>query len=267
MSLQALDRDLLGTLYCLNCNQLHFIFVRHEVRLLRAEQIYRRVPECRCPISDGTCDYRTFYNYHARFKFEHVQMAMKLYRHGLLSDAKAYLKCLAFLRPNRQRINAFPTNLGLSFFEPRFVKDQIFVRAQSWILIPEDQGSIMPKLRFTRVCEHLDSPYDTSPYSMIFQCKLEHFADKQDLTEICCILIRCRYCPTALLVEAKRLNKDSKGGLLTINKWQDLGCGLSPSEARWKSHLECPGTPWPYPPDDELGSIRAQLRRSAWNEM
>ena len=176
---------------------------------------------------------------------------MKLYRRGLLSDAKAYLKRLPFLRPNRQRINAFPTNLGLSF------KDQIFVRAQSWILIPEDQGSIMPKLRFTRVCEHLDSPYDTSPYSMIFQCKLEHFADKQDLTEICCILIRCRYCPTALLVEAKRLNKDSKGGLLTITKWQDLGCGLSPSEVRWKSDLEYPGTPWPYLPDDELGSIRA----------
>lgn len=67
--------------------------------------------------------------------------------------------------------------------------------------------------------------------------------NKQDSCEECRSLIRCQYCPTAVFAEMKRLDKDSKGGILIITKWQVLGWGLSPLEACWEAHLEdSPGT-------------------------
>lgn len=135
--LQALDRDLPRTLYCFTCNTLHVLFRGHEDRL-GAEEIYRRVSDRRCPSSDGTYNYGTTYTYHAGFNFEHVQMAMKSYRRDFLSDAKAFLEASVFLQPTRGRMTYLPANMGLLFFEPRFVNDQIAVRAQSWILIRGD---------------------------------------------------------------------------------------------------------------------------------
>lgn len=255
--LQALDRDLPETLYCFVCNKLHILFQGQKNRL-GAKELYRRVSDGRCPSSDGTYNYGTTYTYHAEFKFEHVQMAMKLHRRGLLSDAKAYLTGSAFLQPARGRMTYLPASIGLYLFEPRFVNDQISVRAQSWILIPGEQGSILPRRHYTTVCAHLDgNSRNENPYIVIFRCKLKHLVAKQDSCENCRSLIRCRYCPTEVCVEAKRLDRDSKGGVLIITKWQLLGSGLSPSEAHWKFHLEYPRTPWPYLPDCTPGSIRA----------
>lgn len=255
--LQALDRDLPETLYCFICNRLHVLFRGREDGL-RAEEMYRRVSDGRCPSSDGTYNYGTAYTYHAGFKFEHVQMAMKLHRRGLLSDAKAYLTGLAFLEPARGRMTSLPTNSGLYFFEPRFVNDQISVRAQSWILIQGEQGSVVPRRHYTTVCAHLDgNSFNENPYIVSCRCKLKHLTAKQDSCERCRSLIRCHYCPTEVCVEAKRFDKGSNGGVLIITKWQLLGCGLSPSEAHWRLHLEDPSFPSSYLPDCALGSIRA----------
>lgn len=250
--LQALDRDLSETLYCFVCNKLHVLRRRHEDRL-GAEEMYRRVSESRCQRGDGTYNYGRTDTYHAGFRFEHVQMTMKLYRRGLLADAKAFLTRSAFLQP------AFlPSYRGLYFFEPRFVNGNISVRTQSWIFNPGDQGVIMPMKYLTTVCAHLDGDqsYYTNPYHTVFRCKLEHLAAKQDSCEKCRSLIRCHYCSTEVYVEVKRLD-DSKGSVLITTKWQLLGDGLSPSEAHWESHLEPNRLLWPYFPDDAPGSIQA----------
>ena len=73
---------------------------------------------------------------------------------------------------------------------------------------------------------------------MVFKGTLNHLVNKQDWCKKCHSLIRCQYCPTEVSVEAKRLNEDFEGGFIAITKWQILGCGLSPSEAHWKNHLE-----------------------------
>ncbi|MCJ1229015.1 hypothetical protein MMC12_005679 [Toensbergia leucococca] len=256
--LQALDRDLPETLYCFICNRLHVLIQGHEAGL-EAEELYRRVSKKHCQRGDSQYNKGTAYTYHAGFKFEHVQMAMKLRRRGLLPDAKAYLTSLAILRPARGPITFLPEYMGLYLFEPRFVDDQLSVRAQSWILIPEEQGSIMPKTKRMTVCAHLNESHFHvgNLYTMAFRCKLNHLADKQDSCDKCRSLIRCNYCPTEVRVEAKRLASDSKGGFLIITKWQALGCGRSPSEAHWITHLESPNIPVPYLPDCAPGSIQA----------
>ena len=256
--LQALDRDLPETLYCFSCNKLHVVLRKHEDEL-EAEELYRRISKGRCPRADGTYNYGTVDTYHAGFKFEHVQMAMKLYRRGLVADAKAFLTRSAFLQPARGCMTLFPSYEGLYFFEPRLVNGQIFVRAQSWIFNPGEQGAEVPRRHCTTVCAHLDgnSPYRRNSYTAVFRCQLEHLAAKQVSCRDCRRLISCHYCSTEVCVETKRLEGDSKGGVLVITKWQLLGCGLSPSEVYWNSHLELSRLLWQYLPDRAPGSIQA----------
>ena len=258
--LQALDRDVPGTLHCFACKKLHVLFRRHEDGL-GAEELYKRVSEGRCLICDGTYNYRTVETYHAGFKFEHFQMAMKLYRRGLLADAKAFLTRSAFLQPARGRMTSLPSYKGLYFFEPRFVNGTISVRAQSWIFFPSEQSAIMPRKQYTTVCAHLDGNPPKrnrrNPYIAACRCQLGHLAAKQVSCDGCRRLIRCHYCPTEVCVEAKRLDGDSKGSVLVVTKWQLLGCGLSPSEAHWDSHLSYSRFPWRYSPDCAPGDIRA----------
>lgn len=256
--LEALDRDLSTTLYCFLCNKLHVLLRRHEHRL-GSKQIHRRVSNGRCWRSEGTYNYGSTRTYHAGFKFEHVQMAMKLYRRGLLSEAKAYLTRLAIIQPARGQMSILPCNMGLYFFEPRFVRGQISVRAQSWVQISGALGFVVPREQLTTVCAHLsgDSPKE-NPYVSLLRCKMEHLVNKQDRCEKCSGLIRCRFCPTEVCVEAKRLDKDCRGGFLVITKWQMIGRGLSPFESHWRTHLEPRARiPWAYLPDCAPGSIQA----------
>lgn len=254
--LQALDRDLPQTLYCFSCNKLHVLLGKHE-DVLEAEELYKRVSKGRCLRADGTYNYGTVDTYHAGFKFEHVQMAMKLYRRGLVADAKVFLTRSAFLQPARGRMTLFPSYKGLYFFEPRLVNGKIFVRAQSWIFNPGEQGAVVPGRHYTTVCAHLDgNPPNGNPYTAVFRCQLEHLAAKQVSCLDCRRLISCHYCSTEVCVEAKRLEGDSEGGVLVVTKWQLLGCGLSPSEVHWKSHLERSSLPWQYLPDRTPGSIQ-----------
>ncbi len=255
--LQALDRDLSDTLYCFVCNKLHVLLRRYEDRL-GAKKMYRRVSDGRCQVGDDTYNFGTTRTYHPGFKFEHLQMTMKLYRRGLLADANAFLMRSAHLRPALACgfMTFLPHHNGLYFFEPRFVNDNIVVRAQCWIW-HDDQGVRMPLQYDARVCAHLnEDTRDQNPYSTVYRCKLKHLAAKQDSCKKCSNLIRCHYCPTEVHVGAQRFG-GSKGSALITTKWLLLGNGLSPSEALWESHLERSRLPWPYWSDDAPGSIQA----------
>ena len=64
--------------------------------------------------------------------------------------------------------------------------DQISVRAQSWILVPGEQGPVMPKKHFTTVCAHLDgNSHSENQYIQVFKCKLEHLINKQESCKKC----------------------------------------------------------------------------------
>ena len=238
--MQTLDRDLPETVYCFICKRLRALHQRHETGP-RAEQIYNRVWQGRCRWYRDY--YGTFDTSHSLFQFDHIQMAMKLYRRGLVSDAKR--------------------DIGCYFFEPRVVKDQISICPQSWIVIPEEQGSVLSRIHLRQVCPHLErmSLTHENPYLMGLVCNRKHLAAKEDSCEKCCTLIRCRYSPTEVFITKKKcLNNDAGDGVLIMTKWQELGQRLSSLEGQWRKNFECPAcscTPWPYHPDDTLGSIRA----------
>ncbi len=92
----------------------------------------------------------------------------------------------------------FANQHRLLFLRASVRKDQIYVRAQSWIAIPENNSFIVPEMHCGWMCAHLNGEYchRENPYSMVFRCRKKHLIQKQDSCEECRSLIRCRSCPT-----------------------------------------------------------------------
>ena len=263
--LRGLDRHSPETFLCYGCSKLHPLAPIDEDRLT-PEARFKWVSEFRCLSRNDTdkllYTYVITFHYHAQFRFEHIQVAMKLHRLGLVSDAKAYLECSALKEPIRRKMTVYdPSNMGYYFFEPRIVKDQVFARAQSWISIPKEQDLLIYRrthLHRNLLCVHLDVDFmgvGGDRFAMILQCILEQLRGKQESCGQCQTLIRCHYCPTEVLVETKRSDLQVEGDMVVITKWQALGYGVSPYEPQWESHFQ-PRPPWPWPPGSTPGSIR-----------
>ena len=92
-------------------------------------------------------------------QFEHIQMAMKLYRRGQLLDSSLYLDCLNLVDPVCRSMASIQHRPGFCFFETRIVHNEAFVRAQEWIIIPKDHEVLLPDRRTTAVFAHLDADW------------------------------------------------------------------------------------------------------------
>ena len=262
--LQGLDRHSPETFQCYGCSKLHFLAPTGEDRSTPEER-FKWVSNFRC-LNRNDSDTLLYthvieFHYHAQFRFEHMQVAMKLYRLGLVSDAKSYLKCLALTEPlHHEMTTSQPSNMGYYFFEPRIIHNRVFARAQSWISIPKEQDQLINRhtfLRYNVVCVHLDADFRgvSKRFYMILQCVLEQLRGEQESCGECRALIRCHYCPTEVLVETKRSFMQVERDLVVITKWQALGYGVSPFEPQWASHFQ-PRAPWPWPKGSTPGIIR-----------
>ncbi len=125
--LQLLHRDLLGHVFCHHCARLHLptpagMSEWHDI------QLYNRLLLRRCYDEERRAERYLYYPH--TFRFENVQMAMKLHRLGL--DTKKYLETLT--RVER-------TSYGLpnvEIFHARIVSNELIVRAQHWFLLMPD---------------------------------------------------------------------------------------------------------------------------------
>lgn len=241
--LKALDRDILEAFYCLYCKKLHLLTGIYE-QGLTDEEMFKRVSHSRCLGSDATYNYGTTYTHHTHFKFEHVQMAMNLYRRGLASRMDSYLRFSAMIKPTLRSMTSLPGSQGFYFFEPRFVYNQICVHAQSLIFISKNQGTLLPRMLSATVCSHLDTNLgNKNRFVETLRFAFEHLSQNWDSSAQCQNLIRCNYCPTEVQVETKGFGEGVDKKFLVITKWQALGQGLSPLGS-WESHLQPRSSRW-----------------------
>jgi len=87
---QALDRIYQRLFTALPATELHVLFQRCRTRI-RTEERFQRVADGQYLEGYGMYHYGTAFTYSAEFKFEHVQMAVKLRRRDHLSEASAYM--------------------------------------------------------------------------------------------------------------------------------------------------------------------------------
>lgn len=83
---------------------------------------------------------------HRLFRFEHVQMAMKLHRSG--KTTKAYLAQLADV----DTMTLAPHNLYL--FEARTVAHEFFARTQHWLFVPGSRSFQFPQVHLQNLPSH-----------------------------------------------------------------------------------------------------------------
>ncbi len=268
--LQTLDFDLPETLYCFTCNRLHVLFQRCRTKIYTNE-MFQRVAKKQCPFGDGVYNIGTAFIYSADFKFEHLQMAAKLHRRGDLPEANAYMARLSLTEPAAEPMTLNPEYNGLYLFEPRFVNNRIYARAQSWLWFPGGQTLVMPRVHCTMVCAHMNAQTEYyNPYKAAFNCKLDHLSKGEHDCEKCRSPMWCAFCPTDVTLELKWCLENPRGGFLVTTKWQTLGhgiteqsrgLGMSPMGCYWRSHLDGTGTCWPY--TDRRGFIRDDFEAQA----
>jgi len=245
--LQLLDRDLPDHIFCVRCLKLHQPRRPDLKERSRDAQFSQR----KCFQQDvqlGTSDY-----YHNGFRFEQVQMAMKLHRLG--QDVSGYLGALSFAEND---------TLGprtLKVFEARVISDEVIVRVQHWLFVAYGQPVILPtkglrRLPFGQVCGHL-SPRIIQRFShdlvRVLQCQIQHIDAQEPQCSECTGLRQCRFCPTEVRSDLKVF--EGQGTALVITKWALCGAGLTPDDPKWRSHLRFKYYDRVTPYDFKLGSI------------
>ena len=229
--LQLLDRDLLDHVFCHHCARLH-LSTPPGMGDWDDVQLYNRMRLRRC--YDEEMRARTYFYYPHTFRFENVQMAMKLHRLGL--DTKKYLEALSHVERT-----SYPLP-HVEIFHARIVSDEMIIRAQHWFyLIPD--GPILKLSREVspcpRVCAHLQSSLhyiDDNTLTKLLHCKVRHINKKQDPCTQCTGLTQCRYCPTEMQIDVKMFR--GWGTALVVTKWLAVGSGESPQDPKWLSHLQ-----------------------------
>ncbi|KAL2042231.1 hypothetical protein N7G274_004719 [Stereocaulon virgatum] len=232
--LPALDRDITESYYCFYCNKIHLLSKNPRISLT-AQERFRRVAECGRGHNDRSgggwpvnVQAERFYN--EGFRFEHLQMAMKLNRRGLVSDLRAYLDQLSLMKPVCRSMTYGPHCPGFYFLEIRIVHGEAFVRAQEWILIPKSHGISYPDRRIKAVCADLkDGNYR---FSDLYHCLINHSDWEQGS---CQKPRRCARFPTEIQMEHKCFNNRQRRKMWIITKWMALGPGLSPFDIHWGS--------------------------------
>lgn len=227
--LQLLDRDLPDHLFCHRCARLHLPKPAGVNEWGDAKQ-YRRMRERQCFSEDFKAMTGHYFSY--SFRFEHVQMAMKLYHLGL--DVKKYLKTLACVE---RSICGFP---NLKIFDARIVSDEVITRTQHWLLWPAGQVIELSQETYPcpQVCAHLESnPYynNDNRLTALLQCKIDHINKNQTPCPQCTGLKQCWYCPTEMQIDVKVF--EGQGTALVVTKWLAVGAGISPLDPKWRSHL------------------------------
>jgi hypothetical protein len=248
--LQLLDRDLPHHLFCHRCALLH-LPQRPGVDERRDDEQYRRMRRRRC--FDNDFQARTYYYLSSSFRFEHVQMAMKLHHLGL--DVQNYLTALP---PVVKGTCQLP---NLKIFEARIVADEMIVRSQHWLLWPAGHRFQLSQQAYPhpQVCAHLEtSPHyqDDNVLTDLLQCKVEHINRNQDPCPRCTGLKQCWACPTEMQIDIK-VFESQQGTALVVTKWLALGAGKSPFDPKWRSHFldqnfQPARKPYPFEP----GSIQ-----------
>jgi len=119
---KGISRDLIDTFFCYSCERLHFL--KQDYR--RKKTTERRF--ARTSSSRPTADMERCLLRYEHFAFEHVQVAMKFYRHNLTLDGDMYLNSALITQPKVRATSVFPSTWAFKLFEALHIQDRICVR-------------------------------------------------------------------------------------------------------------------------------------------
>jgi hypothetical protein len=243
--LSALAKDLPQYFVCHHCVRLH---------RSSAVQWPRSVPHRQslpCVSKDVGLSY--LWSSHYLLKFAHIQIAMK--RHCYGSDHGFPLE--AFLHTEVELNDARGTTTLLSV-EARIVSDELLMRSQQWILLPRDRSDeFFTKGLLHHLCEHIRTVQGTVKDDMLSNLVRSKINQLEDQRRCSTQTLQCPECHMDFLMDA--MDFKERGLAMFVTRWINLGAGVAPMDAKWRSHLRIPMPEGVVHQSHPAGSIRASF--------
>ncbi len=211
---KGIGRDLIDTFFCDSCERLHFL----KQNFRRKKTIGRRF--ARTFSSRPTADIERYLQRYEHFTFEHVQVAMKLYRHNLISYGDMYLKSALTRQPNVRPTNISPSTWAFKLFEASHIQDRICVRTQSWMFTLKSKGFVLSHDLRHIGCEHMGHWLSRNSLNNSLRCKLNHLSVGEGFRFDCANLIRCSVCFTEIHAGIQIVAYDPDILLMITTMWQ-----------------------------------------------
>lgn len=246
---------------CFGCLRLH------PWRNIALPRPYFNLPGCFRPLYDSESytdrtramnleNYPSFTT--CAFHFVHLQLAMRRFYYGpefgipaesfSSTEVAACPLEIGTLNP-RDLLSAFDRSISigelnqnvmrtLASIEARICPDPpgLCVRTQE-LAVVRRQNVLQAPPRFLNsymhVCEHISSPRPN--FWEIFDPLLERYRSQSSAPSHVGDRGRCSKCNTSWKLELRDVKP--RDVCLVVTKWMDLGPGLNPEDARWKSHI------------------------------
>ena len=221
--LNLLSKDSVNLFFCFTCCKLHHL-VYDILSPPSAETRFAWTSNSRC---------KSWLEHYRKplggLTLEHLQVATNLYQHSFAADALRYLQCAAITQPQPSLLSL--SHSGFYCFESCFIKGRICTRSQSWLVVSEATGFVLPVILYIPVCSHLDPNQETCDLlSVALQCKLIHLSVDETPCSYCQNLIRCPDCSTEVYIDSKTVKSLSKVSMIIITIWQYPRVGANSAE-------------------------------------
>ncbi len=213
---KGIGRDLIDTFFCDSCERLHFL----KQNCRRKKTTERRF--ARTPRSRPTVEKERYLQRYEHFTFEHVQVAMKLYRHNLTLDGDMYLNSALLTRPKVRATSMFPSTWAFKPFEASHIQDRICVRTQDWMFTLKSKGFVLSHDLQHIGREHMDYWLSRKSLNNLLRCKLGHLSVGEEFCFDCSNLIRCSVCFTEIQADIQTVAYDPDILLMITTMWQYL---------------------------------------------
>jgi hypothetical protein len=160
-----------------------------------------------------------------RFRFVHLQLAMKRHYHGCQHGISTESLAFSEVRSSCDG-DELTTLLSVDARVcPQDRQASLCLRVQHWAMLDDsmDQKLLLSKMQFMLICDHLevDDPKIIQIINESRPSQLELFT--------------CRSCNVDFQLEIRECG--DRALALVITKWLDLGSGLTPKDPRWRAHL------------------------------
>ena len=161
--------------------------------------------------------------------FRHVQSAIKYWRTG-----KQHQQCLAKIMKEVKATVHEEAGVDIDFtIKPKIIENRFFLKTTQ--IYRNRCGENCHKLSYTALsrimvqyCAHYQSGFAGSSNTFLVSLK-NAFQSTSGNDDTQRMTFSCNRCPTDFHIERR-------GGEVTIQTWQNLGDGSSPSERYWASH-------------------------------
>jgi len=216
--------------FCYSCRELHYL-KQNRRRKKTAEKRFARTSSSLCKARKSTDKYQEegCQSRNEHFTYKHLQVALKLSRHLLYSEANMYLKSASITQPKADSISVLRSSSGFELIDALLIDGRICARGQSWIFSPKAGNQALPtRIHDTKICEHIDSwVYVNDALSDLLRCKFLNMCAGERSCVYCSDLIRCRACFTDVHLDVRTVDSSPEIQAVVTTKWQYLEDGMS----------------------------------------